>query len=321
MNAPGLNEQQLQSMKNQPGFVAALDQSGGSTPKALAAYGIQPGAWSNNEEMFAIVHQMRARIITSPSFTGDRILGAILFENTMDRDIQGQPTADYLWNVKRVVPFLKVDQGLAEEKNGVHLMKPMPQLAPLLAKARAKRIFGTKMRSVINQANPSGIEEIANQQFEVAAQILGAGLVPIVEPEVDIHCPDKAKAEELLKAAIITHLNELPAGQMVFLKLTLPEQDDFYAECVAHPKVVRVLALSGGYSRKEGNDRLRRNHGVVASFSRALVEGLSARQSEAEFNALLDAGIQSIFEASTVKPETGAREPQPQAVLYGDKSS
>ena len=321
MNAPGLNEQQLQSMKNQPGFVAALDQSGGSTPKALAAYGIQPGAWSNNEEMFAIVHQMRARIITSPSFTGDRILGAILFENTMDRDIQGQPTADYLWNVKRVVPFLKVDQGLAEEKNGVHLMKPMPQLAPLLAKARAKRIFGTKMRSVINQANPSGIEEIANQQFEVAAQILGAGLVPIVEPEVDIHCPDKAKAEELLKAAIITHLNELPAGQMVFLKLTLPEQDDFYAECVAHPKVVRVLALSGGYSRKEGNDRLRRNHGVVASFSRALVEGLSARQSEAEFNALLDAGIQSIFEASTVKPETSAREPQPQALLYGDKSS
>ena len=290
-------------MKTQPGFVAALDQSGGSTPKALAAYGIKEVAWANEEEMFAIVHQMRARIMTSPSFAGDRILGAILFENTMDRDIQGQPTADYLWNVKRVVPFLKVDKGLAEEKNGAQLMEPIPQLGVLLDKAKAKRIFGTKMRSVINQANPTGIRDIVNQQFEVAAQILGAGLVPIVEPEVNIHCPEKAKAEELLKAAILEKLNKLPAGQVVFLKLTLPEQNDLYADCVSHSKVGRVLSLSGGYSREEGNARLRRNHGLVASFSRALVEGLSARQSEAEFNALLDAAIQSIFEASTVKEE------------------
>ena len=301
MNGLELREEQLQKMKTQPGFVAALDQSGGSTPKALAAYGIKEGAWSNEEEMFALVHQMRARIITSPSFTGDRILGAILFEKTMDSDIQGQPTADFLWNVKRVVPFLKVDKGLAEEKNGVHLMKPMPELAALLGKAKAKRIFGTKMRSVINLADLSGIKEIVNQQFELAAQILAMGLVPIVEPEVDIHCPDKAKAEELLKTAILEKLNGLSAGQLIFLKLTLPEKADFYAECVSHPRVVRVLALSGGYLRKEGNDRLRRNHGVVASFSRALVEGLSAQQSDAQFNALLDATIQSIFEASTVK--------------------
>jgi len=251
--------------------------------------------------MFAMVHQMRARIITSPSFSGDRILAAILFENTMDRDIQGHPTADHLWNVKRVVPFLKVDKGLAEEKNGVQLMKPMPQLSTLLNRAKAKSIFGTKMRSVINQANPAGIKEIVNQQFEVAAQILAAGLVPIVEPEVDIHCPEKAKAEELLKSAMLDKLNKVPARQWVLLKLTLPEQDDFYADCVAHPKVVRVLALSGGYSRDEANSRLRRNHGVIASFSRALVEGLSARQSDAEFNALLDTTIQSIFEASTGK--------------------
>ena len=304
MNSPGLNDQQLQKMKTQPGFVAALDQSGGSTPKALAAYGIKEGAWSNEEEMFAIVHQMRARIMASPSFTGERILGAILFENTMDREISGQPTGDYLWNVKRVVPFQKVDKGLAEEKNGVHLMKPIPQLGALLIKAKAKRVFGTKMRSVINQANTPGIRDIVNQQFEVAAQILGTGLVPIVEPEVDIHCPEKSKAEELLKAAILEKLNKLPAGHLLFLKLTLPEQEDFYADCVRHPNVVRVLALSGGYSREEGNNRLRRNHGVVASFSRALVEGLSARQSDAEFDALLDGVIQSIFEASTVKPES-----------------
>lgn len=301
MNALSLNEQQLQKMKAQPGFIAALDQSGGSTPKALAAYGIKAGAWSNENEMFAIVHQMRTRIMTSPSFTGERILGAILFENTMDRDIQGQPTADYLWNVKRVVPFLKVDKGLADEKNGVHLMKPMPQLAALLAKAKAKRIFGTKMRSVVNQANAAGIKEVVSQQFEVAAQILAADLVPIVEPEVDIHCLEKANAEALLKAALLEQLNKLSAGQLVFLKLTLPEQDDFYADCVRHPKVVRVFALSGGYSRQECNERLRRNHGVVASFSRALVEGLTAQQSDAEYNALLDGAIQSIFEASTVK--------------------
>jgi len=304
MNALGVNEEQLQKMKNQPGFVAALDQSGGSTPKALAAYGIKEGAWSNEAEMFAIVHEMRSRIITSPAFTGQRILGAILFEKTMDSDIQGQPSADYLWNLKKVVPFLKVDKGLADEKNGVHLMEPMPQLAALLSKAKAKRIFGTKMRSVINQADPVGIKDIVNQQFEVAAQILGAGLVPIIEPEVDIHCPDKAKAEDLLKAALLDKLNSLPAGRLVFLKLTLPEKADLYADCVAHPKVVRVFALSGGYTRKEGDERLRRNHGVVASFSRALVEGLSAQQSDSEFNALLDAAIQSIFEASTIKQES-----------------
>ncbi len=317
MNPLGLDEQQLQKVKTQPGFVAALDQSGGSTPKALMAYGIKEGAWSNEDEMFAIVHQMRTRIITSPSFTGERVLGAILFENTMDRDIKGQPTAEYLWNVKQVVPFLKVDKGLADEKNGVHLMQPMPQLAGLLKKAKAKRIFGTKTRSVINQANNAGIKEIVNQQFEVAAQILAADLVPIIEPEVDIHCLEKDKAEGLLKAAIIEKLNELPVGQLVFLKLTLPEQDDFYADFVKHPKVVRVLALSGGYSREEGNDRLRRNHGVIASFSRALVEGLSAQQSDAEFNALLDAAIRSIFEASTVKRPSRkqGQEPEPSATV------
>ena len=248
--------------------------------------------------MFALVHQMRTRIITSPCFTGERILAAILFENTMDRDIEGQPTADYLWNVKRIVPFLKVDKGLAAENDGVQLMKPMPELAALLDRAKAKRIFGTKMRSVVKQANGAGIKDIVTQQFEAARQIIAADLVPIVEPEVDIHCPDKAKAEELLKAAILEELDGLAAGQLVMLKLTLPEKDDLYAEFVSHPKVVRVVALSGGYTREEGNKRLRRNHGVVASFSRALVEGLSAQQSDAEYNALLDASIQSIFEAS-----------------------
>jgi fructose-bisphosphate aldolase, class I len=290
--------QQLQKMKTHPGFVAALDQSGGSTPSALRSYGIKEDAWSNEDEMFAIVHQMRARIMTSPSFTGERILGAILFEGTMDRDIEGQPSADYLWNVKRVVPFLKVDKGLAAEQSGVHLMKPMPELAALLAKAKAKRVFGTKMRSVIKHANAAGVRGIVDQQFEAARQILAAGLVPIIEPEVDIHCPEKAKAEALLKAAVLEKLNALPTGQLVMLKLTLPEQDDFYAECVNHPKVVRVVALSGGYTREEANSRLRRNHGVVASFSRALVEGLSAQQSDADYNARLDAAIQSIFEAS-----------------------
>jgi len=301
MNTPAPNPQQLQKMKTQPGFVAALDQSGGSTPKALAAYGIDEGSWSNEQEMFALVHQMRARIMTSPAFTGERILGAILFENTMDRDIQGQPTVQYLWNVKRVVPFLKVDNGLLPENDGVQLMKPIPQLSALLGKARTKGVFGTKMRSVINQANPAGVRKIVDQQFELARQILAAGLVPIIEPEVNIHCPGKAKAEGLLQAILLEQLNQLPAGQWVFLKLTLPEQDDLYADCVRHPNVVRVLALSGGYSRKEGNDRLRRNHDVVASFSRALVEDLSARQSDAEFNGHLDAAIKSIFEASTVK--------------------
>jgi len=298
MKTLGLNEQQLQKMKTHPGFIAALDQSGGSTPGALRAYGIKENAWSNEEQMFAIVHQMRTRIMTSPAFTGERILGAILFENTIDRAIEEKPTADYLWNVKRVVPFLKVDKGLAAEKSGVQLMKPMPELAGLLDKANAKRIFGTKMRSFIKQANQAGIKDVVTQQFEVARQIIAAGLVPIVEPEVDIHCPDNARAEELLKAAILGELNRLPAGQPVMLKLTLPDKDDLYAEFVKHPRVVRVVALSGGYSREEGNQRLRRNHGVVASFSRALVEGLSAQQSDAEFNALLDASIRSIFEAS-----------------------
>ena len=298
MKSLGLNEQQLQKMKSHPGFIAALDQSGGSTPKALLSYGIKANAWSNEEEMFAIVHQMRTRIITSPSFTGGRILGAILFEGTMDRDIEGQPSADYLWNVKRVVPFLKVDKGLAAETGGVQLMKPMPELAALLAKAKAKRIFGTKMRSVIKQANAGGIQAVVNQQFELAQQIIAAGLVPIVEPEVDIHCPEKAKAEALLKAALLEKLNQWPEGQLVMLKLTLPEPDDLYAEGVRHPRVLKVLALSGGYTQDEANSRLRRNHGVVASFSRALVEGLTAQQSDTEFNALLDASIQSIFVAS-----------------------
>ena len=298
MKPIGLNEQQLQQMKTHPGFIAALDQSGGSTPGALRLYGIKEGAWSNEDEMFAIVHRMRMRMITSPGFTGEWIIGAILFENTMDKDIEGQPTADYLWNVKRVVPFLKVDKGLATEKDGVQLMKPMPALAALLEKAKAKRIFGTKMRSVIKRASEAGIRDIVNQQFELAAQIIAAELMPIVEPELDIHCPEKAKAKGLLKAAILEKLNQLPAGQLVMLKLTLPEQDNFYADFVKHPKVLRVVALSGGYSREEANDRLRRNHGIIASFSRALAEGLSAQQSDAEFNAMLDKSIQSIFEAS-----------------------
>ena len=289
---------QLEKMKTHPGFIAALDQSGGSTPGALRAYGIKENAWSNEEQMFAIVHQMRTRIMTSPAFTGERILGAILFENTIDRDVEGKPTADYLWNVKRVVPFLKVDKGLAAEKSGVQLMKPMPELGALLDRAKAKRMFGTKMRSVVKQADAVGIADLVTQQFEVSRQIIAAGFVPIVEPEVDIHCPEKAEAEELLKAAIFEELDGLPAGQLVMLKLTLPEKDDLYAEFVKHPKVVRVVALSGGYTREEGNKRLRRNHGVVASFSRALVEGLSAQQSDPEYNALLDASIQSIFEAS-----------------------
>lgn len=294
-------EQQLQKIRTQPGFIAALDQSGGSTPKALQSYGIKQNAWSNDEEMFALVHEMRARIITSPSFTGARILGAILFEGTMDRDIEGQPTADYLWNKKRIVPFVKVDKGLADEKDGVHVMKPMPQLSTLLTRANAKHIFGTKMRSVINEANAAGIQAVVNQQFEIAEQIIAAGLMPIVEPEVDIHCPQKARAEASLKTAVLEKLNQLPAGQQVMLKLTLPEQDDFYIDLVRHPKVLKVVALSGGYSREDGNERLRRNHGIVASFSRALAEGLSIQQSDAEYNALLDEAIQSIFEASSIK--------------------
>ena len=295
------HDEQLQKMRSQPGFIAALDQSGGSTPGALRLYGIKEGAWSTEDEMFALVHQMRTRVITSPSFTGERILGAILFENTMDRDIAAQPSADYLWNVKRVVPFLKVDKGLEGETDGVQLMKPMPALAALLDRARSKRIFGTKMRSVIKKADPAGIKNVVRQQFELAGQILSAGLVPIVEPEVDIRCPEKSKAEALLKAAILEKLNALPASQQIMLKLTLPEQADFYLEFVRHPKVVRVVALSGGYTRDEANDRLRRNHGIVASFSRALLGGLSAQQTDTEFNAVLNASIQSIYEASITK--------------------
>jgi fructose-bisphosphate aldolase class I len=298
MKSIGLNEQQLQKMKSHPGFIAALDQSGGSTPKALALYGIKEDAWSNEDGMFAIVHQMRTRMITSHAFNGERIIGAILFEDTMDRDIKGQPTPNYLWNVKAVVPFLKVDKGLDAEKDGVQLMKPMPALTALLEKAKSKRIFGTKMRSFIKQANEAGINAIVNQQFELAAQIIAGGLVPIVEPEVDIHCQEKAKTEGLLKGAILEKLNQLPNGQIVMLKLTLPEQDNFYADFVKHPKVLRVVALSGGYSRDDANNRLRRNHAVIASFSRALAEGLSAQQSDAEFNAVLDKSIQSIFQAS-----------------------
>ena len=298
MNPLSRKEQQQRKIRTQTGFFAALDQSGGSTPKALLAYGIPESAWSGEEQMFTLVHQMRARLITTPSFNGDRILGAILFAGTMDRDIEGQATADHLWDRKRVVPFLKVDQGLADERDGVHLMKSMPNLPALLAKASLKGIFGTKMRSVINQANTTGVQAVVHQQFEVAAQILAAGLVPIIEPEVDIHASNKAVAEALLKAALEEYLDALPANQWVMLKLTLPEQDDFYAEFTNHPKVLKVVALSGGYSRAEANERLSRNHGVIASFSRALVEGLSVRQTDAEFDAELDSTIQGIYEAS-----------------------
>ena len=293
------NEQQLQKIRTAAGFVAALDQSGGSTPKALAGYGIGEDAWSSDEEMFDIVHQMRSRIITSPVFNGQRILGAILFENTMDRTIEGQPTASYLWDVKNVVPFLKVDKGLAEEQDGAQVMKPMPDLDSLLARARSKDVFGTKMRSVIKQANADGVSAVVRQQFEVGRQIVAAGLVPIIEPEIDIHCPDKAEAEDLLRTALLDELNALAPDQLVMLKLTLPEVDNLYADCIAHPNIVRVVALSGGYSRKEANTRLARNNSMVASFSRALSEGLNAQQSEEEFDAMLDASIESIFQASS----------------------
>ena len=291
-------EQQMQKMKTQPGFIAALDQSGGSTPKALALYGVGADAWSDEEGMYKVVHQMRARMITAPSFNGDRVLGAILFENTMDRAVEGRPTAEYLWTVKRVVPFLKIDKGLADEAHGVQLMKPNPGLNALLAKAKAKGIYGTKMRSVIKQADPEGVRAVVQQQFDDARQIVAAGLVPIIEPEVDIHCPEKAKAEALLKAAVLVELNKLGPSQFVMLKLTLPEQDDFYRDFVKHQQVVRVVALSGGYSRVDANARLTRNHGVIASFSRALSEGLTAQQSEAEFDDLLNAAIESIYRAS-----------------------
>jgi fructose-bisphosphate aldolase class I len=291
-------DQQAEKLRTQPGFIAALDQSGGSTPKALKLYGIAEGSWSGEQEMMDMMHAMRSRIITSRAFGGNRILAAILFEATMDRTIEGRPTAEYLWEVKQVVPILKVDKGLEAEANGVQLMKPMPALDALLDRAKANGIFGTKMRSVIKQANPEGIRAVVDQQFQVAMQILAKGLVPIIEPEVDIHCPDKAKAEDLLKAAILAKLNALPADKKVMLKLTLPTQDNLYAELIAHPRVLRVVALSGGYSRAEANERLARQKGMVASFSRALTEGLSAQQSQAQFDAALDESIESIYQAS-----------------------
>jgi fructose-bisphosphate aldolase class I len=293
-----VHEQQKAKFRNSPGFIAALDQSGGSTPKALKLYGIAESAYSGEAQMMDLIHAMRTRIITSPSFNGDRILAAILFEATMDREVLGRPTAEYLWEVKKIVPILKVDKGLEAEANGVQLMKPMPDLDALLARARAKGIFGTKMRSVIKRADPTGIAAIVAQQFDVARQIIAAGLVPIIEPEVDIKCPDKAAAETLLEAAITVRLNALPEGNLVMLKLTIPDRDNLYADLIKHPRVLKVVALSGGYSREEANERLARQHGMVASFSRALTEGLSAQQSDSEFNAALDASIESIFRAS-----------------------
>jgi len=292
------SNQQIEKIKNQPGFIAALDQSGGSTPKALANYGVNEDAYSNDEEMFQQVHNMRTRIVTSPSFTGERIMGAILFENTMDRDIEGRSSADYLWEVKQVVPFLKVDKGLADEVNGAQVMKDMPDLDDLLARAKQKGIFGTKMRSVIKIANADGVSAVVDQQFEIGKRIVNAGLVPIIEPEVDINSPEKAASEELLLKALINQLDQLEEGQFVMLKLTLPEQDNFYASCIQHPNVLKVVALSGCYSREEANRRLTSNTGMVASFSRALSEGLSAQQSDDEFNKMLDSSIESIFQAS-----------------------
>ncbi|MDH3389578.1 MAG: fructose bisphosphate aldolase [Gammaproteobacteria bacterium] len=290
--------QQLDKIRNEPGFIAALDQSGGSTPKALAIYGIGADAYSNDDEMFDIIHAMRTRIMTSPAFNGDRIMGAILFENTIDREVEGRATADYLWDVKRVVPFLKVDKGLADEANGAQVMKPMPGLAELLQKARQKNIFGTKMRSVIKTANDDGVDAVVTQQFEIGRQIVEAGLVPIIEPEVDINSPQKFDTEILLRDALLSHLDQLEEHQLVMLKLTLPERDNYYEACIQHPNVLKVVALSGGYSREEANQRLARQNGMVASFSRALTEGLGAQQSDDEFNRVLDASIESIFQAS-----------------------
>jgi fructose-bisphosphate aldolase class I len=293
-----LNTEQLKKIEAGNGFIAALDQSGGSTPKALKLYGVDESAYTNDSEMFDRMHEMRTRIITSPAFTGDRILGAILFEMTMDRTIQGKGSAEYLWQDKNVVPFVKVDKGLAAEVDGAQVMKPMPDLDALLTRAKTHDVFGTKMRSVIKLANAAGVGAVVSQQFEVARQILGTGLVPIIEPEVDIHSPEKAPAEGLLKAALVEELDRLSADQLVMLKLTPPEEDDFYLDLVKHPNVLQVVALSGGYSRDEANARLARNHGVVASFSRALTAGLSAQQTQAEFDAVLDASIESIYRAS-----------------------
>ncbi len=293
-----MNQEQLARVRSGEGFIAALDQSGGSTPKALRLYGIEESEYSGDAEMFDLIHQMRSRMITSPVFNGSRVLGAILFEGTMDRDLEGQGAAEYLWAGKGVVPFLTVDTGLADEADGVQVMKPMPELDALVARAVAKGVFGTKMRSVVKLANGAGIEAVVAQQFEVGKQILAGGLVPIIEPEVDINSPEKEQAEALLKASILRHLDTLTDEQPVMLKLTIPTVDDFYLDRVQHPKVLRVVALSGGYPRDDANARLARNHGMIASFSRALTEGLSAKQSDADFDATLDATIQGIFEAS-----------------------
>jgi fructose-bisphosphate aldolase class I len=291
-------DEQLKKVMSGKGFVAALDQSGGSTPKALKLYGVEEDAWSNEDEMYGVVHEMRTRIMTSPAFSGKRLIGAILFENTMDRQVAGKGTSDYLWEVKGVVPFLKVDKGLADEKDGVQLMKPIPSLDALLEKAKSKNVFGTKMRSVIKQANAAGVAAVVKQQFDVAKQILAKGLIPIVEPEVDIKTPNKEGAEEMLKAEIKKQLDTLPKDQRVMLKLTIPSKDNFYADLISHPKVIRVVALSGGYSRTEANQKLARNAGMTASFSRALAEGLKAQQTDDEFNRMLDESIDSIYQAS-----------------------
>jgi len=293
-----MNEQQLQRVRNDDGFIAALDQSGGSTPKALGLYGIADGSWADEEEMFDLMHAMRSRIMMSSAFTGERVLGAILFEMTMDRLVDGVPTASYLWQRKNVVPFLKVDKGLADQVDGAQVMKPMPELDALLERAVSAGIFGTKMRSVISSANPAGVSAVVSQQFEVGHQILSAGLVPIIEPEVDIHAPDKAGAEEMLRDAILNELASVDADSPVMLKLTLPEVDGLYDVFVNHDSVARVVALSGGYSREAANERLSRNRGVIASFSRALTEGLAAGQTDAEFDAMLDRSIEGIYQAS-----------------------
>lgn len=294
-----MNQQQLEKVRSQDGFIAALDQSGGSTPKALKLYGVGEDAYNTDDEMFAVVHAMRTRIVTSPAFNGDRILCAILFENTLDREIEGKSTSAYLWEEKNVVPILKVDKGLADEEDGVQIMKPMPDLAALLDKAKAQNVFGTKMRSVIKLANPDGIARNVAQQFEIGKQIVAAGLVPIIEPEVDINSPQKAEAEVLLKEQLLEQLNALGSDERVMLKLTPPEEPDFYSDCINHPNILKVVALSGGYSREEANRRVAENHGMIASFSRALTEGLSAQQTDDEFNSLLDASIESIVQASS----------------------
>ena len=293
-----MNTEQLNRMKTGKGFIAALDQSGGSTPKALKLYGIEESEYSGEEQMFDLVHQMRTRIIKSPSLNKERILGAILFEMTMDRTIDGKGTAEYLWENKGIVPFLKVDNGLAAENNGVQLMKPIPELDDRLDRANSHKVFGTKMRSVIKDANRTGIKEIVEQQFDLGKKILAKGLVPIIEPEVDINCPNKTEAESILKLFLLDHLNKLSDNQNVMLKLTLPTEDNFYADLVKHPRVIRVVALSGGYSRDKANQILVKNNGVIASFSRALTEGLTAQQSGQEFDATLDKAVQSIADAS-----------------------